>query len=81
MNFTKNLIAAGIRPLVTLYHWDLPEFLQQNFDGWIDDQSDTVVNEFVAYADVVFAALADVGVRDWITFNEPYVFCYLGRLS
>ena len=45
--------------------------------GWLDDKG-VLVEEYLNYADTVFAALSEVGVRDWITFNEPYVFCFLG---
>ena len=63
--------------MVTLYHWDLPQNLEDEIDGWMDT-SGQLVDHYVAYADTVINTLSAAGVRDWITFNEPYVFCFLG---
>ncbi|XP_072030792.1 lactase/phlorizin hydrolase-like [Amphiura filiformis] len=68
------LLEAGIEPVVTLYHWDLPQHLQDAYGGW---QNDTVAGLFNTYADICFARYAD-RVSIWITFNEPYVVCWLG---
>ncbi|CAL8468095.1 g7634 [Coccomyxa elongata] len=67
------LHAAGVEPLVCLYHWDLPQALQSNFGGWASDQ---IVPAFVKYAKVVFQALGDKS-EYWTTFNEPITFCFL----
>jgi beta-glucosidase len=64
---------AGIRPLVTLYHWDLPQALEDR-GGWL--HRDTI-DAFVNYAEVCFEAFGDL-VDDWSTFNEPWVFAFLG---
>ena len=61
------LIANGIHPVVTLYHWDLPLTLQVEFDGWL---SETTASAFVQYAALCFARFGD-RVKHWITFNEP----------
>ena len=60
------LLTAGITPHVTLYHWDLPQVLQDRYAGW---QSRRVVEDFGAYATVMALALGD-RVRDWMTLNE-----------
>ncbi len=60
------LLAAGIRPFVTLYHWDLPQALQDK-GGW---GSRAIVDHFGAYADLVTRRLGD-RVTDWMTLNEP----------
>ena len=70
---TDALLEAGIEPWVTLYHWDLPQALQDE-GGWPARMS---VEAFVEYADVVSRALGD-RVKNWITFNEPYVSAFIG---
>jgi beta-glucosidase len=67
------LLKLEIEPYVTLYHWDLPQKLQDE-GGWT---SRAVVDAFVEYADVVSRALGD-RVKNWITFNEPWVSAFIG---
>jgi beta-glucosidase len=67
------LLERGIAPLATLYHWDLPQALEDG-GGWA---SRDVVGRFVEYAAIVLDALGD-RVGDWITHNEPYVTSFLG---
>lgn len=67
------LLASGIRPFATLYHWDLPQTLQDR-GGWPERES---VAWFAEYAEVVSRRLGD-RVRDWITHNEPWVAAMLG---
>ncbi|NXT75155.1 LPH hydrolase, partial [Zapornia atra] len=67
------LLAANIMPQVTLYHWDLPQALQ-NVGGW---ENDTIIQRFKEYAELLFQRLGDK-VNFWITFNEPYNTAYLG---
>ena len=68
------LLAAGIQPLVNLFHWDLPQALQDR-GGFADPQ---VVGWFADYAALVASRLGD-RVSDWMTFNEPAVFAFLGH--
>jgi beta-glucosidase/6-phospho-beta-glucosidase/beta-galactosidase len=64
------LIANDIEPVVTIFHWDLPQWLQ-NFGG---PTNAIFVDYFVAYADVLFKAFGDK-VKRWITINEPFNYC------
>jgi len=70
------LLAAGIEPFVTLYHWDLPQALQE-LGGW--SQRD-VCGWFADYASVMLRRLGD-RVRRWATFNEPWVVANHGYLT
>src|SRR6476469_10010413 len=61
------LLEAGIAPFATLYHWDLPQTLQ-DAGGW---PARSTAEAFVEYADVISRALGD-RVKKWITHNEPW---------
>ncbi len=67
------LLEANIQPFVTLFHWDLPQALQDQ-GGFT---SRNTAEAFVNYADVVSKTLGD-RVKHWITHNEPSVVAYLG---
>lgn len=69
------LLEAGIEPFPTLYHWDLPQVLQDR-GGW---PVRVTVDAFAEYADRVSRALGD-RVRHWITLNEPFVSAFVGYL-
>ncbi len=67
------LLSRNILPKATLYHWDLPQALQQQ-NGWVRrDCSDW----FVDYAELIFRKLGD-RVHFWGTINEPWVIAFLG---
>ena len=70
------LLGAGIDPWITLYHWDLPQTLQ-NLGGWPVRE---VADRFADYAVAVHAALGD-RVRNWTTLNEPWCSAWLGYAS
>ena len=67
---------AHIRPFVTLYHWDLPQVLQDS-GGWTNRD---MVGRFTDYVQTMGKALGD-RVSDWMIFNEPSVFTYSGYLA
>jgi beta-glucosidase len=70
---TDAVLAAGMRPLCTLYHWDLPQSIEEK-GGW--PERDTAAR-FAEYVDIVVKALGD-RIQTWAIFNEPWVFTYLG---
>lgn len=67
------LAARGIRPLVTLYHWDLPQPLE-DAGGWPVRSTATA---FADYAERVVESLGDLAT-DWVTLNEPWCSSFLG---
>jgi beta-glucosidase len=69
------LLAAGIRPFPTLYHWDLPQALEER-GGW--PNRDTAAR-FADYAHAVVRALGD-RIGQWMIFNEPSIFTTMGYL-
>ncbi len=70
------LLAARIRPMVTLYHWDLPQALEDG-GGWTN--RDTAAR-FADYVQLIAQKLGD-RVTDWNVFNEPDAFVDLGHLE
>ena len=69
------LLEAGIKPLVTLYHWDLPTALYRK-GGWKNPESPAWFEE---YTELLAKALGD-RAHAWMTFNEPQMFVGLGML-
>jgi beta-glucosidase len=67
------LLAVGVQPMVTLYHWDLPQALEDD-GGWLNR---VTVERFADYAAIVGDRLAD-RVEHWIPVNEPSVVTLLG---
>ncbi|MEU6007988.1 GH1 family beta-glucosidase [Streptomyces sp. NPDC047453] len=67
------LLERGIKPAVTLYHWDLPQELE-DAGGWPERET---ALRFAEYAQIVGEALGD-RVEQWITLNEPWCTAFLG---
>ncbi|XP_057994909.1 beta-glucosidase 11 isoform X2 [Hevea brasiliensis] len=66
----NELISHGIQPHVTIYHYDHPQALEDEYGGWL---SRKIVKDFTAFADVCFREFGD-RVLYWTTLNEPNVF-------
>eukprot|EP00250_Pteridium_aquilinum_P035612 c9714_g1_i1 orf=119-1819(+) len=73
-NLINGLVKAGMEPYATLYHWDLPQSLQDAYGGWL---SSSIIDDFAVYADTCFKLFGD-RVKHWITFNEPNIFIQMG---
>ncbi|NDC54875.1 MAG: glycosyl hydrolase family protein [Planctomycetia bacterium] len=68
------LLHKNITPLVTLFHWDLPQELQEKYGGW---ENDHIYQDFLNYACLCFSRFSKK-ITHWITINEPYTFSVLG---
>uniref|UniRef100_W5MNV0 Klotho n=1 Tax=Lepisosteus oculatus TaxID=7918 RepID=W5MNV0_LEPOC len=73
-NLIQRLKEIGVQPIVTLYHWDLPESLQRTYQGWINP---VVVDFFKDFADFCFREFGD-DVKYWITIDNPFVVAWHG---
>lgn len=69
-NLIQGLLAVGIEPLVTIYHWDLPQHLS-DLGGFLNPQ---LVDYFEDYARILYTEYGPY-VKHWITINEPYSIC------
>ncbi|GED48843.1 glycoside hydrolase family 1 protein [Carnobacterium maltaromaticum] len=72
----NELLKYGIEPIVTLYHWDLPQALEDAYGGW---ESRQVIQDFTNYAKILFDAYSD-RVNYWVSLNEQNVFMMHGFL-
>uniref|UniRef100_A0AC35GI17 Beta-glucosidase n=1 Tax=Panagrolaimus sp. PS1159 TaxID=55785 RepID=A0AC35GI17_9BILA len=70
----KALIDEGIEPMITLFHWDLPQSLQDR-GGFINPE---IIQTFAEFARFCFKTFGD-SVKFWITFNEPIIFTEMGH--
>ncbi|POO00087.1 Glycoside hydrolase [Trema orientale] len=69
-NLIDELLSNGLQPSVTLFHWDLPQVLEDKYGGFL---SPNIVNDYRDYVDFCFNKFGD-RVKHWITFNEPNIF-------
>ncbi|XP_042399142.1 beta-glucosidase 24-like isoform X1 [Zingiber officinale] len=69
-NLIDQLLANGLKPFVTLFHWDSPQFLEDQYGGFL---SSHIVDDFRNYAETCFRNFGD-RVKHWITFNEPWSY-------
>ena len=72
----NELLKHGIEPIVTIYHWDLPQALQDEYKGW---ESREIIQDFTNYARILFDAFSD-RVKHWVSLNEQNVFIMHGYM-
>ena len=75
-NLINGLLKEGIEPVITLYHWDLPQWAEEK-GGWSNRE---IVRLFENYTRVVVDAFSD-RVTYWLTFNEPQCFLMNGHIT
>ena len=75
VDLVNELKEAGIEPLVTLYHWDMPVWVYEE-GGW---EKEKIIGYYCEYVKVVVEALSDK-VTWWMTFNEPQCFIMMGYI-
>ncbi|XP_047067450.1 beta-glucosidase 12-like isoform X1 [Lolium rigidum] len=69
-NLINELLSKGLQPFVTLFHWDSPQALEDEYEGFLNPN---IINDYKDYAEVCFREFGD-RVKHWITFNEPWSF-------
>lgn len=73
----NELIGHHIEPILTIYHWDLPQALQDAYGGW---ESRQIIKDFTNYCITLYKAFGD-RVKYWVSLNEQNVFTRLGYQS
>ncbi|OVA06648.1 Glycoside hydrolase [Macleaya cordata] len=73
-NLINELLSNGVQPFVTLFHWDLPQALDDEYGGFL---SPHIVDDFKDYAELCYREFGD-RVKHWITLNEPWTYTNVG---
>ncbi|KAL6187982.1 hypothetical protein ACLB2K_039377 [Fragaria x ananassa] len=76
-NLIDELLSKGLKPFVTLFHWDLPQALEDAYGGFLSPQ---IVDHFQDYAELCFKEFGD-RVKHWITLNEPWSYARGGYVA
>ena len=76
-NVINECLKYGIEPMVTIYHWDMPQALEEAYHGWENPQ---IIEDFVTYAVTLFERYGD-RVKYWITMNEQNIFTSMGWME
>ncbi|XP_050284253.1 beta-glucosidase 17-like isoform X10 [Quercus robur] len=76
-NLINELLSQGLKPFVTLFHWDVPQALEEEYGGFL---SQNIVDDYRNYVDVCFKKFGD-RVKYWVTINEPNTFSIGGYVT
>ncbi|XP_075644782.1 beta-glucosidase 17-like isoform X2 [Castanea sativa] len=76
-NLINHLLSQGLKPFITLFHWDVPQALEEEYGGFL---SQNIVNDYRNYVDVCFKEFGD-RVKYWVTINEPNIFTIGGYVT
>ncbi|XP_024012777.1 beta-glucosidase 16 isoform X2 [Eutrema salsugineum] len=76
-NVINQLLSKGVKPFVTIFHWDLPEALEHAYGGFLGAE---IVNDFRDYAELCFQKFGD-RVKHWTTINEPFTVVHEGYIT
>ncbi|XP_010413600.1 PREDICTED: beta-glucosidase 16 isoform X1 [Camelina sativa] len=76
-NLINQLLSKGVKPYVTLFHWDLPQTLEDAYGGFLGAE---IVDDFRDYAELCFQKFGD-RVKQWMTLNEPYTVVHEGYIT
>lgn len=76
-NLIDELIENNIKPIITIYHWDLPQHLQDLYGGW---ESREIIDDFNDYCVILYKRFGHK-VKHWVTLNEQNVFIGLGYMT
>ncbi|WCJ41797.1 Beta-glucosidase 12 [Euphorbia peplus] len=76
-NLINELLANGIEPYVTIFQWDLPQVLEDEYEGFL---SPKIIYDFADYAELCFKTFGD-RVKHWITYNEPMTYTIQGYVN
>ncbi|XP_065874776.1 beta-glucosidase 12-like [Euphorbia lathyris] len=73
----NHLLSKGIKPIVTLFHWDLPQVIEDQYQGFLNPK---IIDDFRDYAELCFNTFGD-RVKLWVTINEPMMYAQQGYAS
>ncbi|CAI9105735.1 OLC1v1004734C1 [Oldenlandia corymbosa var. corymbosa] len=73
-NLIDELLANQITPMVTIFHWELPQALEDDYGGFL---SPAIISDYHDYVNLCFERFGD-RVKIWITFNEPFTYSMYG---
>ncbi|HEY5716443.1 MAG TPA: glycoside hydrolase family 1 protein, partial [Psychromonas sp.] len=71
------LIESGVKPILTIYHWDLPQALQDQYAGW---ESREIIEDFTNFCQLLYQEYGSK-VEYWVTLNEQNIFIGLGYIK